>query len=172
MSRFGTVQIDLATPRPNLIAATLRSLVRRSARRRGIAARLMEAVEREALAEGKTLLVLDTVTGDAAERLYERLAGRSRRYPDYALYRDGRPCATTVFYSSLDGAASPASTTAALRPHRSAEGVGGPGPSTATRAVPARSVLRFGGIFFVLFGIALFVVIWLAASGRWPVAAR
>jgi hypothetical protein len=31
-----------------------------------------------------------------------------------------------------------------------------------------RSVLRFGGIFFVVFGVALFVVIWLAASGRWP----
>jgi hypothetical protein len=29
-------------------------------------------------------------------------------------------------------------------------------------------MLRFGGVFFVLFGIGLVVVIWLAASGRWP----
>jgi len=29
-------------------------------------------------------------------------------------------------------------------------------------------MLRFGGIFFALFGIALLAVIWLAASGRWP----
>jgi hypothetical protein len=29
-------------------------------------------------------------------------------------------------------------------------------------------VLRFGGVFFVLFGIGLLAVFWLAASGRWP----
>jgi hypothetical protein len=29
-------------------------------------------------------------------------------------------------------------------------------------------VLRFGGVFFALFGIGLVVVLWLAASGRWP----
>ena len=31
-----------------------------------------------------------------------------------------------------------------------------------------RSMLRFGGIFFALFGIGLLVVIWLAANGRLP----
>jgi GNAT superfamily N-acetyltransferase len=77
-------------------------LVRRSARRRGIAQRLMERAEAEALAEGKTLLLLDTVTGDSAERLYERLGWkRVGVIPGYALYPDGRPCDTTVFWKSL-----------------------------------------------------------------------
>ena len=99
----GTVQINLATP-PNQPhrGDVAKLLVRRSARRRGIAAQLMEAAEREALAEGRTLLVLDTVTGDPAERLYERLGWtRVGVIPDYALYPDGRLCDTTVFYKRL-----------------------------------------------------------------------
>jgi len=31
-----------------------------------------------------------------------------------------------------------------------------------------RSVLLWGGVFFLLFGSGLVVVFWLAASGRWP----
>ena len=77
-------------------------LVRRSARRRGIARRLMECAEREAVAEGKTLLVLDTVTGDPAERLYEGMGWtRVGVVPDFALYPDGRPCSTTFFWKAL-----------------------------------------------------------------------
>jgi ribosomal protein S18 acetylase RimI-like enzyme len=100
----GTVQVNLATP-PNQPhrADIAKLLVRRSARRRGVAAQLMEAAEREALAEGKTLLVLDTVTGDAAEHLYERLGWtRVGVIPNYALYPDGRLCDTTVFYKALE----------------------------------------------------------------------
>ena len=99
----GTVQVNLVTP-PNQPhrGDIAKLLVRRSARRRGIAALLMEAAESEALAEGKTLLVLDTVTGDSAERLYERLGwSRVGVIPDYALYPDGRLCDTTVFYKRL-----------------------------------------------------------------------
>jgi GNAT superfamily N-acetyltransferase len=99
----GTVQVNLATP-PNQPhrGEIAKLLVRRSARRRGVAARLMEAAEREALAEGKTLLVLDTVTGDDAERLYERLGWtRVGVIPNYALYPDGRSCDTTIFYKQL-----------------------------------------------------------------------
>ena len=60
------------------------------------------AAEVEARAEGKTLLVLDTVTGDNAERLYERLGWtRVGVIPGYALYPDGRPCDTTIFWKSL-----------------------------------------------------------------------
>jgi GNAT superfamily N-acetyltransferase len=104
----GAVQVNLATP-PNQPhrGDVAKLLVRRSARRRGIAAQLMEAAEREALAVGKTLLVLDTVTGDSAERLYERLGWtRVGVIPDYALYPDGRLCATTVFYKRLSHARS------------------------------------------------------------------
>jgi hypothetical protein len=62
----------------------------------------MERAEQEALSEGKTLLVLDTVTGDAAERLYERLGWtRVGVIPNYALYPDGRLCDTTVFWKAL-----------------------------------------------------------------------
>jgi hypothetical protein len=51
------------------------------------------------------------VTGDAAERLYERLGWmRVGVIPDYALYPDGRLCATTVFYKQL-GVSVSASTT-------------------------------------------------------------
>jgi GNAT superfamily N-acetyltransferase len=99
----GTVQILLATP-PNQPhrADIAKLLVRRSARSRGIAALLMQHAEQAALAAGKTLLVLDTVTGDPAERLYLRLGWTEVGViPNYALYPDGRPCDTTVFYKQL-----------------------------------------------------------------------
>jgi ribosomal protein S18 acetylase RimI-like enzyme len=99
----GTVQVILALP-PNQPhrGEIAKLLVHRSARRRGIARLLMEGAEAEARAEGKTLLVLDTVTGDAAERLYERLGWtRVGVVPGYALYPDGRPCDATIFWKSL-----------------------------------------------------------------------
>ena len=99
----GTVQVILALP-PNQPhrAEIAKLLVHRSARRRGIARLLMERAEAEARAEGKTLLVLDTVTGDDAERLYTRLGWtRVGVIPGYALYPDGRFCDTTVFFKAL-----------------------------------------------------------------------
>lgn len=99
----GTVQVALAMqPNSPHRAEIAQLLVHRSARRRGIARLLMEHAEAEARAAGKTLLVLDTVTGDAAERLYERLGWtRVGVIPNYALYPDGRPCDTTVFWKAL-----------------------------------------------------------------------
>jgi len=99
----GTVQVILTLP-PNQPhrGEIAKLLVRRSARGRGIAQRLMERAEAEARAEGKTLLVLDTVTGDSAERLYERMGwNRAGVIPGYALYPDGRPCDTTVFWKAI-----------------------------------------------------------------------
>ena len=99
----GTVQVILALP-PNQPhrGEIAKLLVHRSARKRGIAQLLMEQAEAEARAEGKTLLVLDTVTGDAAERLYARLGWtRVGVIPRYALYPDGRPCDTTVFWKAI-----------------------------------------------------------------------
>ena len=62
----------------------------------------MERAEAEAQAEGKTLLVLDTVTGDDAERLYARLGWTMVGViPGYALYPDGRPCSTTIFWKTI-----------------------------------------------------------------------
>jgi len=100
---LGTVQVILALP-PNQPhrGEIAKLLVHRSARRRGVARLLMEHAESEARAEGKTLLVLDTVTGDPAERLYERLGWtRVGVIPGYALYPDGRPCDTTVFWKAV-----------------------------------------------------------------------
>jgi GNAT superfamily N-acetyltransferase len=99
----GTVQVLLAMqPNSPHRAEIAQLLVHRSARRRGIAQLLMESAEKEARTARKTLLVLDTVTGDDAERLYERLAWtKVGVIPGYALYPDGRPCDTTVFWKSL-----------------------------------------------------------------------
>jgi GNAT superfamily N-acetyltransferase len=99
----GTVQVILALP-PNQPhrAEIAKLLVHRSARKRGIAQLLMEQAESETRAEGKTLLVLDTVTGDNGERLYARLGWtRVGVIPGYALYPDGRPCDTTIFWKAL-----------------------------------------------------------------------
>lgn len=100
---LGTVQILTATP-PNQPhrADIAKLLVRRSARGRGIARRLMEQVEEASRLAGKTLLVLDTVTGGDAERLYMRLGWtKAGVIPRYALFPDGRFCDTTVFWKDL-----------------------------------------------------------------------
>jgi len=99
----GTVQILLATP-PNQPhrADVAKLLVRRSARGQGIGRQLMEQVEEASRLAGKTLLVLDTVTGDPAERLYLRLGwNRVGVIPKYALYPDGTWCDTTIFWKQL-----------------------------------------------------------------------
>jgi len=99
----GTVQVAAAWP-PNQPhrADVAKLIVRRSARKQGIGRLLMERAEAEARDEGWTLLVLDTVTGDPAERLYERMRWtKVGVIPNFALYPDGRPCDTTVFYKAL-----------------------------------------------------------------------
>jgi GNAT superfamily N-acetyltransferase len=99
----GTVQVVLAFPvnQPHR-GEIARMLVHRSARRRGIAEQLLAAAEQEARKEGKTLLVLDAVTNGDAARLYDRLGWTTvGSVPDFALYPDGRPCATTYFYKAL-----------------------------------------------------------------------
>jgi GNAT superfamily N-acetyltransferase len=99
----GTVQILTATP-PNQPhrADVAKLLVLRSARGQGVAAQLMLQVEQASRAAGKSLLVLDTVTGGAAERLYARLGWtKSGIIPNYALMPDGAPCATTIFWKAL-----------------------------------------------------------------------
>lgn len=99
----GTVQIHLATP-PNQPhrADIAKLLVARSARGQGIALRLMEQAEQASRLAGKTLLVLDTVTGGTAERLYTRLGWtKAGIIPNYALFPDGKWCDTTIFWKHL-----------------------------------------------------------------------
>ena len=69
----GTVQVILDQPENQPHRADVaKMLVHRRGRRQGLGAALMQAAEREALREGKTLLVLDTAD-DTAARLYARL---------------------------------------------------------------------------------------------------
>jgi GNAT superfamily N-acetyltransferase len=99
----GTVQLVLAMPenQPHR-AEVAKMLVHRHARRRGVAQRLMQAIDAIARGEGKTLLALDTVTGGDAERLYARAGWqRAGEIPNYALMPDGVLCGTTIFFKDL-----------------------------------------------------------------------
>jgi len=100
---LGTVQLIMSQPDNQPHRADIaKMLVSRKGRRQGIAQRLMAAVEEVARDEGKTVLVLDTVTGGDAERLYER-AGWQRvgAVPKYALMPDGAFCGTTFYYKHI-----------------------------------------------------------------------
>jgi GNAT superfamily N-acetyltransferase len=99
----GTVQVVLKQPENQPHRGDIaKMLVHRSGRRRGIGAALLAAAERCALGAGRTLLVLDTVTGSDGERLYARQGWqRCGEIPNYALWPDGRPCATTIFFKFL-----------------------------------------------------------------------
>ncbi|GMB80822.1 GNAT family N-acetyltransferase [Shinella zoogloeoides] len=99
----GTVQVGIRQmPNQPHRADVRKLLVMESERGRGLARALMTAAEAEATRQGKTLLVLDTATGSPAETVYERLGWqRAGVIPDYALYPDGRFCATTFFYKKI-----------------------------------------------------------------------
>lgn len=104
----GTVQLVLAQPDNQPHRADLaKMLVHRRARRRGVGAALMAAAEQVARGCGKTLLVLDTASGDA-ERLYERRGWqRCGSVPGYALLPHGGLCDTTFFWRRLNDADRP-----------------------------------------------------------------
>jgi len=99
----GTVQLILTMPDNQPHRADVAKMqVHRAARRRGVGAALMRAIESEACSAGRTLLVLDTVTGSDAERLYASLGWqRCGVIPNYALWPGGGLCSTTVFYRQL-----------------------------------------------------------------------
>ena len=73
----GSVQLDHDTPPNQRHRAEVRKLlVHPDCRRRGIARLLMAEIERRAAALGRSLLTLDTRTGDMAEPLYVSLGYR------------------------------------------------------------------------------------------------
>jgi GNAT superfamily N-acetyltransferase len=101
----GTVQLifDLPENQPHR-ADLAKMLVHRRARRQGLGAALLRAAEATARECGKTLLVLDAVTGGEAARLYERLGWvRVGDIPGYALMPQGGLCSTTFYYRDLGG---------------------------------------------------------------------
>ena len=100
---LGTVTLVLQLPENQPHRGDVaKMLVHRRARRLGVGTALLNAAERCARDAGKTLLVLDTVTGSNAERLYTTQGWqRCGVIPGYALWPDGRLCSTTVFYKAV-----------------------------------------------------------------------
>jgi ribosomal protein S18 acetylase RimI-like enzyme len=101
---IGTVQLKLDVP-PNgrHRAEVIKLLVHPKARRQGVGRKLMLALEEVARAEGRTLLTLDTRTGDAAEPLYRSIgfvqAGAIPRYARGPLGAELE--STTIMYKEL-----------------------------------------------------------------------
>jgi GNAT superfamily N-acetyltransferase len=98
----GTVQLGLDMPPNQPHRGDIKKLlVHRAARNRGIGAMLMERAEAEAKARGRTLLVLDTASGEA-ERLYVRSGWqRIGVVPDYAMWPGGGFCDTVFFWKRV-----------------------------------------------------------------------
>jgi GNAT superfamily N-acetyltransferase len=99
----GTVQLGLDTP-PNQIhrADVKKMLVHRAARGRGVGMALMKAIEEEAQRRERWLVVLDTVPGESGYRLYLRAGWQQcGTVPDYAMFPDGRLCATVIMWKRL-----------------------------------------------------------------------
>jgi len=101
----GAVQLDIDTPPNQPHRAEIRKLlVHPDFRRQGIARELMRAAEAQAVQLGRTLLTLDTRTGDSAEPLYASLGyvtvgqipGFSRDPHDA-----GKLDATTIMYKRV-----------------------------------------------------------------------
>lgn len=101
----GSVQLFHGTPanQPHRVDVN-KLMVHPDFRRKGIARALMEALEREARAMGRSLITLDTRTGDNAEPLYTAMGYRTVGIiPDFC--RDtvdaNRLDPTTVMYKQL-----------------------------------------------------------------------
>jgi GNAT superfamily N-acetyltransferase len=99
----GTVQLLVGQPENQPHRADLaKMMVHPRARRRGVGEQLMRAAENLARECGKTLLVLDTVPGSDAERLYVRLGWvKVGTIPDYALLPRGGLFGTTIYYKRI-----------------------------------------------------------------------
>ncbi|MFC4349007.1 GNAT family N-acetyltransferase [Kordiimonas lipolytica] len=78
-------------------------MVHPDARGIGVGRNLMIALERLALEKGRTLLMLDTATGDIAEGLYSRMGYTCvGTVPHYTIEADDSFGDTTIFYKHLD----------------------------------------------------------------------
>lgn len=99
----GTVSLlPAAMPNQRHRADVAKMMVAARCRRQGVGAALLAAVEALARERGRTTLVLDTISGSDAARLYER--GGWRRVgeiPAYALLPDGTMAPTTVYTKIL-----------------------------------------------------------------------
>ncbi len=100
----GAVQLDCDTPPNQPHRAEVRKLlVHPAVRRQGIARALMADLERIARQRGRSLLTLDTRTGDTAEPLYASLGYKTVGViPGFSRDpREDRLDATTIMYKAL-----------------------------------------------------------------------
>lgn len=100
---LGTVQVVLDMPQNQPHRGEIsKMIVHTKVRQLGLGMRLLLAAEERARIAGKSLLVLDTQTGSAAEHLYLK-AGYSPLppLPDYALTPDGVLSPTTIFWKRI-----------------------------------------------------------------------
>jgi len=98
----GTVQlhVDLPPNQPHRCEVT-KLVVHPEFRQRGIARRLMAALEAEARTLDRHLITLDTKTGDKAEPLYRSLGYRAAGIiPGFALNADGGDFHATIYMVS------------------------------------------------------------------------
>ncbi|MDM4767948.1 GNAT family N-acetyltransferase [Pelomonas sp. SE-A7] len=100
---LGSVQLSLCERANGRHRAEVQKLfVTRRARGQGHARRLMQALELEARAAARTLLVLDTEAGSLAETVYRRLGWRhAGEIPAFAASPDGELRATALYFKLL-----------------------------------------------------------------------
>ncbi len=103
----GTVQLQTDLPSNQAHRAEVaKMLVHSDFRRMGIAQKLLQRIEKIAIALNKTLMVLDTVTDSPAYFMYQKYGWTIvGDIPNYALLPNGLPCSTTYFYKSLNNPA-------------------------------------------------------------------
>jgi acetyltransferase len=99
----GMVQLELAAKANARHRAEVQKLiVATRARRRGLGTRLMAEIEAAARENGRTLLVLDTISGSEADPLYRGLGYlEAGSIPRYAAMPWGELAPTTVFFKEL-----------------------------------------------------------------------
>ena len=101
----GTVTLLLDQPPNQPHRAEIAKMMTRAGHRgRGIASSLLAAAEKAALAQGRSMLMLDTASEGGASSLYERhgftLAGE---IPDYALKPHGGLTGTRLYWKRIGG---------------------------------------------------------------------
>ncbi|UVI28028.1 GNAT family N-acetyltransferase [Paenibacillus spongiae] len=99
----GTIQLHLAMkPNSSHRAEVAKLMVHPGSRRNGIARLLMQSMEASARLEGRTLLILDTRSGDPSNLLYRSLGYiEAGRIPDYARSSSGELHETVLYYKQI-----------------------------------------------------------------------
>ncbi|WNQ13843.1 GNAT family N-acetyltransferase [Paenibacillus aurantius] len=100
---IGSVQLHLAMKRnAGHRAEVAKLMILPGERRKGVGRMLMQRLEEEAKEQGRTLLILDTRTGDPANHLYRSLNFQEvGRIPNYAKSPDGQLHETVFYFKEL-----------------------------------------------------------------------